>query len=287
MDTRRRQMDELGLKNGGLVRGPGTGTSDSIKTEVPEGSYIMPADSTRSLGPGALSHMGDEPVPVNLSNGEYALPPQQVHAIGVQALDRMKNATHSPAHEAARAAVGTKDAGGFRPGLFFADGGLVEDEKRTVAQQLTEGANGGFAPGGAPNWRPPARPSATLSAPTVDQTGAPAAPAAAAPIAPPTPSMSGYGGTRHERARRRPAQAKAGIATAGRNAHIATGAPGAQHVGLRRHKCARRCAACRHARNWLSVWLRRAWFQAGSERWRAGPAQSGGAVRSNSNPRSD
>lgn len=45
--------------DGGPIRGAGTGTSDSIKTEVPEGSYIMPADSTAKLGEGALSGLGD------------------------------------------------------------------------------------------------------------------------------------------------------------------------------------------------------------------------------------
>ena len=40
--------------NGGMVRGSGSGTSDSIKTAVPEGSYIMPADSTQAIGPDNL-----------------------------------------------------------------------------------------------------------------------------------------------------------------------------------------------------------------------------------------
>ena len=73
-----------GYANGGMVRGPGTGTSDSIPAEIPEGSYIMPADSTAQLGEEALSSMGRgfkpgrKKVPVNLSNGEYQLPPEQV-----------------------------------------------------------------------------------------------------------------------------------------------------------------------------------------------------------------
>ena len=39
--------DDGGL---GLIKGDGTGTSDSIKADVPSGSYIMPADSTQQLG---------------------------------------------------------------------------------------------------------------------------------------------------------------------------------------------------------------------------------------------
>ena len=47
--------------NGGMVRGSGSGTSDSIKTAVPEGSYIMPADSTQAIGPDNLAGMGFKP----------------------------------------------------------------------------------------------------------------------------------------------------------------------------------------------------------------------------------
>ena len=57
--NRRKQIDEAaGYANGGMVRGPGTGTSDDIETEIPAGSYIMPADSTAQLGEEALSSMG-------------------------------------------------------------------------------------------------------------------------------------------------------------------------------------------------------------------------------------
>lgn len=37
-----------GFKPGGLIRGPGTGTSDSIETEKRPGTFIMPADSTQA-----------------------------------------------------------------------------------------------------------------------------------------------------------------------------------------------------------------------------------------------
>ena len=133
------------LKNGGPVVGPGTGTSDSIKTQVAEGSYIMPADSTEALGfgmPGykgmpkaaptaqpGLGMPGRKQMPVNLSNGEYELPPEQVHAVGVQALDQMKNATHSPVPE----------QGG--PELFFANGGEVKGRGMPMRRNY---ANGGM-----------------------------------------------------------------------------------------------------------------------------------------------
>lgn len=109
--------------SGGKVVGPGTGVSDDVKTTVPEGSYIMPADSTAQIGEQNLAGMGKD-VPVNLSNGEYQLPPDQVHAVGVQALEQMKNATHTPA---AMQGAGFKPGMGAdgKPELFFADGGPV------------------------------------------------------------------------------------------------------------------------------------------------------------------
>lgn len=156
---------------GGPVEGAGTGTSDSIKKDVASGSYIMPADSTAKLGLNPemirrfkesqaaeaqnLPRLGvagrGKKVAVNLSNGEYELPPEQVHAVGVQALNQVKDATHTPV---AQRGV---DLEGFRrfkqqqenlPRLgvsaelisqhkarqgkeqFFANGGLVEDEPK-------------------------------------------------------------------------------------------------------------------------------------------------------------
>ena len=125
--NRRKQIDEAaGYKNGGMVRGPGTGTSDDIETEIPAGSYIMPADTTRKVGAEALGELG-KPVPVALSNGEYQMPPEQVHAVGVQALNQIKDATHTPVAMAAARGFPVSDDGAR---LFFADGGLVQDDER-------------------------------------------------------------------------------------------------------------------------------------------------------------
>ena len=129
----------------GMVRGPGTGTSDDVKDAVPPGTYIMPADSTQEIGPEALGAAGFRPgskpkapnipgmgfgasaqVPVNLSNGEFRLSPEQVHAIGVQVLEGMKAATHTPVGE-----QGDNDGDDASTReLFFADGGLVEDPNK-------------------------------------------------------------------------------------------------------------------------------------------------------------
>ena len=90
----------------GPVRGPGSGTSDEVKATVPEGTFIMPADSAQQIGKQNLAGMGFPPgkgrlaaddgdgdegpamgfkpggdnIPVNLSNGEFKLSPEQVGA---------------------------------------------------------------------------------------------------------------------------------------------------------------------------------------------------------------
>ncbi|MEG6544782.1 hypothetical protein V6C59_02705 [Acinetobacter bereziniae] len=112
---KKRQKDESGL-----IQGAGTGTSDDVKKNVPAGSYIMPADSTQQIGTNNLKNMGS-PTPVNLSNGEFQLSPDQVHSVGVQTLDAMKDQTHMPVNQPQ---LGFKP-GQNKPELFFANGGLV------------------------------------------------------------------------------------------------------------------------------------------------------------------
>ncbi|MFW2013752.1 hypothetical protein [Acinetobacter bereziniae] len=108
-----------------LIEGKGTGTSDSIKKNVPEGSYIMPADSTTQIGARNLKNLGKpSTTEVNVSNGEYLAAPEQLQAIGGLVLDRMKNATHTPVDQPQ---LGFK-TGQTKPELFFANGGSVPDD---------------------------------------------------------------------------------------------------------------------------------------------------------------
>lgn len=130
-DEKRASKDNpagIGFANGGMVRGPGTGTSDDVPDKVPEGTYIMPADSTEAIGPENLARAGarglpmpgGKKVPVALSNGEFKIPPEQVHAVGVQALDQIKNATHTPVRGFA------PQAAPEQPRQFFVNGGNVK-----------------------------------------------------------------------------------------------------------------------------------------------------------------
>lgn len=180
---------------GGMVRGKGTGTSDEVPAVVPEGTYIMPADSTKALGAKGLASMGAPGVPVNLSNGEFKMPPEQVHAVGVQALDQMKGATHTPVQPQQATAPGQPP----EPELFFANGGVVTEEERQRRLAM-QPAPYGLAPAGPgdasrlarvpagiggnqPNAAPPA------AAPPVARPPAMVSPMAAMPVASKNPGL--------------------------------------------------------------------------------------------------
>jgi len=141
---------------GGKIQGPGTGTSDDVKKSVPEGTYIMPADSTQQIGEQNLAQMGEgQPVDVNVSNGEFEMTPEQVHAVGAQALDQMKNQTHTPSGLPQT----IMDQPGGKPQLFFRDGGLVQnrypsaDEVRKAQQARQTQASGQGKPRLGPQMR--------------------------------------------------------------------------------------------------------------------------------------
>lgn len=199
----------------GPIRGPGTGTSDSVKTSVPPGSYIVPADSVAQIGEQNIAALGFRPginpadrakpqgpapglgfgsgsvgealqaqlqapaasqpapglgfgpashgagllgnaqaltegnplpglgfkskteresgqgagtnaVPVNLSNGEFQVSPEQLQAIGARVLEQLKNATHTPVQEQR-----STDA------LYFVNGGVVEDDRARLRSPST------------------------------------------------------------------------------------------------------------------------------------------------------
>lgn len=265
--------------NGGVVRGPGTGTSDDVEEEVPNGSYIMPADSTEAVGEPTLSALGrpgvdprdpsdpgeaqepndatdpgemqeGEGVPVALSAGEFKMPPEQVYAIGVQALDQIKNATHTPVAPAGfvpMSSVIAEEAGEGeegQPRYFFANGGVVLDEqtRRSMAPgrvNLPPASAGTYAPAGrspgAPT--PTAAPAIPLSVatggavtdiptdvPSFEYAGnAPAAlglnrPIPTAPAAPQAPAQAPSPDRSYAPGRvNAPPAAAAGFAPAGRN----------------------------------------------------------------------
>ena len=50
MTAMQRREKEAGMKDGGAVTGPGTGTSDSVPIMASHGEYMLPADTTKALG---------------------------------------------------------------------------------------------------------------------------------------------------------------------------------------------------------------------------------------------
>jgi len=87
---------QLSPREGGIVRGPGTGISDSIPRDMRKGSFIMPADSTAFFGVQELSRLGRQ-VPGMGNHADYQLTPEQVYTVGWNVLDSMRNSTHTPA----------------------------------------------------------------------------------------------------------------------------------------------------------------------------------------------
>lgn len=173
-------------RDGGPVRGPGTGTSDDVLDEVRPGSYIVPADTTEKVGPRTLRDVarnlmpedeGGKRIPVRLSNGEYKLSPEQVHAIGVRTLDQMKDATHKPAGNAGHRSVKERL-------LRLADGGMVDEVTREGNSYSGGNVGGnisinGAAPGGTFSSVPgTSAPAASAAAPAPEAANVAAAPAA-------------------------------------------------------------------------------------------------------------
>ncbi len=76
-----------GYAGGGVVRGPGTGTSDSISAKLSDGEFVLPADTVRKVGVKSLRdlvHATHTPVKAkpgrhNYANGDLATDDEQKH----------------------------------------------------------------------------------------------------------------------------------------------------------------------------------------------------------------
>lgn len=116
------QAPQAALPEGGKIKGPGTGTSDSIPDEMRAGTFIMPADSTKALGAEALKRLANTPA----IQGDFTQ--EQAHAAGIAFLTSLRDATHKPVADpdgdADTEGPGDVDDGSERN---FADGGGVGD----------------------------------------------------------------------------------------------------------------------------------------------------------------
>ncbi|MBP5971135.1 DUF4214 domain-containing protein, partial [Pseudomonas iridis] len=63
------QAVKAGYATGGLISGPGTGTSDSIIARLSNGEYVMRADAVRMFGTGLLDQMNAGQIPAFATGG--------------------------------------------------------------------------------------------------------------------------------------------------------------------------------------------------------------------------
>lgn len=105
---------------GGRVSGPGTGTSDSVSAIKKPGTYVLSADTVRAIGtkkvrdimekagvrPGDGTASDQGGVPVKLSNGEWALPPEVTNYYGEEFFNKLQQKYHRPVFDAEGVANG-------------------------------------------------------------------------------------------------------------------------------------------------------------------------------------
>jgi hypothetical protein len=96
------------MAQGGHIEGPGTGTSDSIRTDLPDDAYVIPADVVKHKGieffdkmhgPGKRKFQGAlGGQEADVSNGEYVIDPDVVRSKGVEFFDKLLERYHTPTH---------------------------------------------------------------------------------------------------------------------------------------------------------------------------------------------
>lgn len=101
---------DVDYAEGGKIKGPGTGTSDSVSAIKRPGTYILSADTVRAVGtkklhdfmekagvrPGQGGASDSAGVPVRLSNGEYAMPPEVTSYFGEDFFNKLQQKYHRP-----------------------------------------------------------------------------------------------------------------------------------------------------------------------------------------------
>ena len=94
-------------KDGGMIVGEGTPTSDSISADMPPGAFIVSAKMLKMFGKPLFDYIlslgetasedateGQEETPVKVSKGELYIPPEAAKAFGLDKLQGMADATN-------------------------------------------------------------------------------------------------------------------------------------------------------------------------------------------------
>lgn len=103
----------LPYAEGGKINGPGTGTSDSVHALKKPGTYILSEDTVRALGTKKLRDLSEKAgvrpgdgadddnggVPVRLSNGEWAMPPEVTRYYGEEFFNKLQQKYHRPVYD--------------------------------------------------------------------------------------------------------------------------------------------------------------------------------------------
>lgn len=101
-----KNMSLTGYKDGGNIKGKGTGKSDEVPMSVPEGSFIVPAENAEIANQIGRTYLGWDKkktaskesgdVDIKASNGEVIYSPEEVHVLkyhGVNLSELAPNAT--------------------------------------------------------------------------------------------------------------------------------------------------------------------------------------------------
>lgn len=105
-------------RNGGHVRGPGTGTSDSINAKLSDGEFVVPADTVRKVGARRLQDLvdmthtpsGKPPQPGHYADGGFTRRPGFNINSWSQEMDQQRAASTQAAQAAGQAAMAEAEA---------------------------------------------------------------------------------------------------------------------------------------------------------------------------------
>lgn len=160
-----------GYAGGGAVRGPGTGTSDSISAKLSDGEFVLPADTVRKVGVKSLRdlvHATHTPVKAkpgrhNYANGGHVgVKREDYVGNAFKAMEQQREATAQAGQQAAASAQAEGEAAAQRKG------GAPEDQPRnnSFGDAAAAASNPGVTQVGAapaPVATPAAEPAATVA----------------------------------------------------------------------------------------------------------------------------
>ena len=173
-EARRRMM---ALVNGGPVRGPGSGTSDSIPARLSDGEFVLPADTVRKVGIKSLRDLVDM---THRPSGKPAHPARFADGGLVDEQQRRQNSFGDSAAVNADPTV-TKVDTGTAPSQFVADQNAKLAQENARLQAQTAQVNATYQPAqNSPNNTFPGNRmpggNGSSSAPTANPTPSPSAP---------------------------------------------------------------------------------------------------------------